>query len=103
MTYKEWITATARRFTIGTVDIDMFLFNQRELIPDEDAEAEVKTAKYALCREFSSLIPLSDVTEGGYSVSWNWDAIKFWYEQTCTELGLDFSEKPKIRNRSNVW
>ena len=41
MTYKEWITATAARFTIGTADVELILFNQRELIPDENADADI--------------------------------------------------------------
>jgi hypothetical protein len=107
MTYKEWITATAQRFTIGTADVELILFNQRELIPDENAEADITTAKTALCREFANLIPLANISEGGYSVTWNWNAIKFWYRQTCSEIGLvpiDIDgTKPKIRNKSNVW
>jgi hypothetical protein len=106
MTYKEWITATAQRFTIETSDVELILFNQRELIPDENAEVDLTTAKTALCREFANLIPMANLSEGGYSITWNWDAIKFWYRQTCSETGLipvEFGNKPKIRNKSNVW
>ncbi|MDR1459788.1 MAG: hypothetical protein LBI60_06210 [Bacteroidales bacterium] len=103
MTYKEWITATAKRFTIGTADVELILFNQRGLIPDENAEADITTAKTALCREFANLIPIADISEGGYSTSYNLDAIKLWYNQTCSELGLIPTGKPKIRNKSNIW
>jgi hypothetical protein len=106
MTYKEWITATAQRFTIGTEDVKLILFNQKELIPDENADADITTAKTALCREFANFIPLANIGEGGYSISWNWDAIKFWYKKTCSEIGLtpiDFGDKSKIRDKSNVW
>ncbi|MDR1652234.1 MAG: hypothetical protein LBS01_01030 [Prevotellaceae bacterium] len=106
MTYKEWITATAGRFTLGQSDIDLILANQNELIPNPTAEVDVITAKTALCREFANIIPLANIGEGGYSVTWNWDAIKFWYRQTCSEIGLtpiDFGDKPKIRNKSDVW
>jgi hypothetical protein len=82
------ITATANRFTIGTADVELILFNQRLLIPDENAEVDITTAKTALCREFANVIPLANISEGGYSITWNWDAIKFWYRQTCSELGL---------------
>jgi hypothetical protein len=107
MTYKEWITATAQRFTIGTADIELILFNQKGLIPDENAEADIMTAKTALCREFASLIPLANISEGGYSITWNWNALKFWYRQTCSEIGLSPVDidgtRPKIRNKSNIW
>ena len=103
MTYKEWITATAKRFMIGTADVELILFNQRDAIPDETAEADITTAKTALCREFANLIPLCDISEGGYSISWNWNAIKFWYNQTCAELGIIPVNKPKLKDRSNRW
>ncbi|MDR1416321.1 MAG: hypothetical protein LBJ57_02725 [Prevotellaceae bacterium] len=103
MTYKEWITATASRFTIGAADVELILFNQRTLIPDENAEANAVTAKKALCKEFSSLIPLADVGEGGFSISWNWEAIKFWYSQACAEVGIVPKSAPKIRDKSSCW
>ncbi|MCL1932764.1 MAG: hypothetical protein FWF53_02980 [Candidatus Azobacteroides sp.] len=103
MTYKEWITATAKQFAIGSADVELMLFNQRGIIPDENAEADITTAKTALCREFASIIPLMNISEGGYSISWNWNAIKFWYNQTCAELGIVPTDKPKIKDRSNRW
>jgi hypothetical protein len=103
MTYKEWITATAKRFTIGTADVELILFNQRELIPDENADADITTAKTALCMEFTNLIPLANISEGGYSITWNWDAIKLWYNQACAELGLIPIDKSTIKDRSNRW
>jgi hypothetical protein len=110
MTYKEWITATARRFAIEQSDVELILFNQKNLIPDSSIEADITVAKTALCNEFATIIPLANISEGGYSHSytaWAWDAIKFWYKQACLELGLipvDLDEnKPKVRNKSNVW
>lgn len=103
MTYKEWITATVRRFGATAEDAELILANQTELIPDADAAVEPTTAKRALVREFASVMPLANVSEGGYSVSWNWEALKMWYDITCGELGITPANKPKVRNRSNVW
>ena len=103
MTYKEWITKTAAKFQIGPEDVELILCNQEALITDPDAKVDVATAKKALCLEFSTLIPLVDIREGGYSISWNWEAIKFWYNGTCAEVGLVPINKPKIRNQSNKW
>ena len=103
MTYKEWFTRTTTRFGIEAADVELILTNQQATIPDENAEVDVTTAKKALCKEFGSLIPLANVSEGGYSVSWNWEAIKFWYKQTCGELGITPLTTPKVRNRSNRW
>ena len=103
MTYKEWFTKTTRRFGVSSEDVDLILANQTELIADPDAEVDAKTAKRALVKEFASIIPLANVSEGGYSVSWNMEAVKLWYNQTCDELGIIPADKPKVRNRSNIW
>ena len=103
MTYKEWFTRTTTRLGIEAADVELILTNQQATIPDANAEVDVTTAKKALCKEFGSLIPLANVSEGGYSVSWNWEAIKFWYKQTCGELGITPLTTPKVRNRSNRW
>lgn len=103
MTYKEWITRTTRRFGIDSTDVELILANQVELIPNENETVNPKTAKTALVKEFASIIPLANVSEGGYSVSWNMEAVKLWYRQTCDELGIVPADKPKVRDRSNLW
>lgn len=103
MTYKEWITKTGAKFQIGPDDVELILCNQSTLIPDPDATVDVTIAKKALCFEFANLIPLANIGEGGYSISWNWEAIKFWYNGTCAEVGLIPAGQPKIRNKSNIW
>ena len=103
MTYKEWITATVAKFQVLPADVDLILTNQSELIPEPDTQVDVRIAKTALCLEFANLIPLMNISEGGYSITWNWDAIKLWYNQICAELGIVPVDKPKIRDRSNRW
>lgn len=103
MTYKEWFNLTGTRFGISEAETGLILANQAGRIPDPDAPLDVTTAKRALCAEFASVIPMANVSEGGYSVSWNWEAVKFWYTHTCSELGLTPAGTPKVRNRSNLW
>lgn len=103
MTYKEWFTRTTARFDMEEADVDLILTNQQKEIPDPNQVVEVVTAKRALCAEFGTIIPFANISEGGYSVSWNWEAIKFWYNQTCGELGITPITTPKVRNRSNRW
>lgn len=103
MTYKEYIKKTAGKFGLDTEDVDLILANQAALIPDPNAEVNARTAKVALCNEFATLIPLANISEGGYSITWNWEAIKLWYNATCAKLGLKNYAKPALRNKSNIW
>lgn len=103
MTYREYITAVASRFNASDSDIEVLLANQQSRIPDPDAEVDTNAAKHALCAEFATIIPLANISEGGYSVSWNIDALKIWYNATCDELGITPVGKPRLKNRSNIW
>ena len=103
MTYTEYITATVQKFGGTAEDAQLILANQQALIPTPTAQVDTRTAQKALCLEFALLIPMANVTEGGYSVSWNMDALKIWYSTTCAKLGLTDVTKPKVRNRSNLW
>ena len=42
MTYKEWITRTASRFGVAAADAELILANQAGLIPDPEAEVDVR-------------------------------------------------------------
>jgi hypothetical protein len=103
MTYREWMTVTTARFGAGAADVELILRNQGRMIPDPDAEVDVTKAKTALCRELAGIITLAHISEGGYALSWNMQAVKFWYNTVCAELGLRPAFAPKIRNKSRVW
>jgi hypothetical protein len=51
----------------------------------------------------SAILPVANVSEGGYSLSWNIDALKMWYTSLCNEIGRPNVVKPKVNNRSNMW
>lgn len=103
MTYKEWITTVTSRFHLTASDVELILVNQKAIIPNPDSEVDVRIAKMALIAEFGSIIPLANISEGGYSVNWNMDAIKLWYKSLCHELGVKPITTAKIQNRSNLW
>lgn len=102
MTYVEWFKSTTSRFNISQDDIDLIIVNQG-LEDQAHDDVDVIKAKTALCHELATIIPLANVSEGGYSISWNMEALKLWYQQTCSELGIVPASTPKVRNRSNKW
>lgn len=104
MTSGEYLTRLLSRFGLAEPDVEMILLNQN-LSAEETAD--VPALKAALYNEFTSLIPLADITEGGYSVKWNMESIKLWYSQLAKELGkeniLDDMAGDEIRDASYLW
>ena len=100
MTNAEWMAQMMGRFGASEADAELILVNQGI---DADETVDVRAAKTALVKEFATIIPMANVTEGGYSISWNMEAVKMWYNAACSELGIEPSTTPRIRNRSNMW
>lgn len=63
------------------------------------------SAKKALVNVIPELLLRANVTEGGYSVSWNIDGIKAFYRLLCGETGMEdkLTYQPKVKDRSSLW
>lgn len=89
---------------VSDTDIDVILLKAGM---DADAPADVVACDLAAYNRVSVVLAsmMQNVSEGGYSISWNMDAVKLWYNAICRELGKEnvLEAKPKIRNRSNFW
>lgn len=104
MTYREYLTTTTKRFNFSEEDITLLAENQKDIIPDMDAEVDTRTAKTALVREVANFMPIANISEGGYSLTWNIEALRLWYKITCAELGLaPIGATPTATNRSDIW
>lgn len=103
-TNKEYLTKSLGNLNVSDTDIDVILLKAGM---DADAPADVKGCDLATYNRFSVILSTmtQNVSEGGYSVSWNMDAIKMWYNALCRELGKPnvLEAKPKVRNRSIFW
>lgn len=84
MTNREYIRNLVSKFGVSDVDVDMLLLTQQL---DGDAIADPKACKLSAYKEFSTLIPLKNVSEGDYSETWNWKALTLWYSLLAKELG----------------
>lgn len=100
MTYRTWMQLTGAKFNLSEDDIELIAVNQGVNLEDD---VDVTKAKTAFVNEFAMVIPLTNVSEGGYSLSWNMEAVKLWYKQACGELGITPVNNPCIRNASNRW
>ena len=55
MTYKEWLNRTVARFGISNADAELILANQAGIIPDPDADVDVRVAKTVLAKSSALL------------------------------------------------
>lgn len=99
-TNKEYLTTLLSRFNVSGDDVDLILL---EAGLNGDNSPDVNACKTAVYNSLSVVLPMANVSEGGFSVSWNIDALKLWYNSLCRELGKPDVLKPAVRNRSNLW
>ena len=72
-----------------------------------DADVDCHACDLAIYNRFSVVLGAMthNVSEGGYSISWNMDAVKLYYSALANDLCVEnvLVSRPKIRNRSNMW
>lgn len=102
MTYREYITKTLNKFFLSPDDIDILMLNQGI---EADADVNVLIAKMAIYKEFSMVLPMANINEGGTSVTWISENVKVWYSLLASELGMPDLLKGDdlIRDYSNDW
>lgn len=98
-TNKEYLTAKLSKFGLSESDIDLIIIENTSL----SGSLDVNACKLAIYKSMTSILPTADVTESDYSIRWNLEVLKLWYNSLCTELGKDNVLSPKVRNRSNYW
>ncbi len=100
-TNREYIQATLGRFNLTSTDIDMIFAENPTLMANDNTD--LRSCKMAVYNSLSSILPVANVSEADYSVTWNMDSLKMWYNVLCKELGKPNALKPAIRDRSNRW
>lgn len=104
MTNKEYITKTLSGLDVSADDIEIIMV-KANINGDDTADAQA--CDMAVYKRMSVVVKsmMQNVSEGGYSISWNMDAVKLFYTALCNELGVEnvLLSRPKIRNRSNFW
>lgn len=101
MTNREYITKSLSKFDVSTDEIDLIIIDN-DL--NESGLVDVTIAKQAICKSIGAWLPIhSSVSEGGVSVSWNFEAVKLYYSTLCQELGLSDVAVTSVRDRSNIW
>lgn len=104
MTNKQYIAKTLSSLNVSDDDVDIILLKSSL---NAEAQVDVSACDLAIYRRISLILKgvTQNTTEGGYTLSWNIEAVKLYYNALCNELGVENAlvGRPKIRNRSNVW
>ena len=104
MTNKEYLTKLLTGLSVSEDDIDIIILKSGL---DANVDADVQSADKAVYNRMSVVLKgaTQNISEGGYSISWNMEAVKLFYNSLCNELGLEnvLVGRPKVRNRSNFW
>ena len=104
MTNKEYLTKALNGLNLSDDDIEIIMVKGGV---QADAKVDCKQCDTAVYDRFSVILKgtMQNVSEGGYSVSWNMDAVKMFYKSLCEELGVEnvLVGHSKVRNRSNYW
>lgn len=106
LTNREYLHKALAGLRVKDDDIDLILLKAGLR---GEAEADARACDLATYNRFSVVLKagLYNVSEGGYSLSWNIEAVKLYYTALCNELGLEdvltTKRPPRVRNRSNRW
>lgn len=104
MTNREYLETTLSG--LGLIEKDIVLIALKAGL-DLQQESSIKDCNLAIYNHMSVVLKstLQNVSEGGYSMSWNMEAVKMYYHSLCEEIGKPniLYSQPKVRNRSNIW
>jgi len=104
MTNQEYITKVLSGLNVTSDDIDIIMLKAGLT---GASLVDVKACDNAIYNRMSVVLKgiTHNVSEGGYSVNWNMDGVKAYYNALCAELGKEnmLFSRPKVRNKSNVW
>lgn len=101
MKIREYIQAIVGKFSVGEEVVDVIMldngFGDADMTSDDTA-----MVKRALVNEFYNILQVSKVTEGGYGMSYDLEAMKLWYTTMCKELGIKDKLSPRVKSMGGV-
>lgn len=107
MTVQEYITSKLSAFGINVSNADLAEIG---LTVDLTAEFNTETKTEALTALALNVLPqyllrAKSVSENGFSISWDNDALLKYYAFLCNQLGIEdtLNDISKIIDRTNEW
>lgn len=106
MTNLEYLKIQLSKFGVSDAELKAALIAagidpDAELTPESAKQVDIAVYEYIP----QMLAGLQNVTEGDYSVSWNYEGIKLWYSVLAAKLDKpDLLDPPSsITDRSDIW
>lgn len=107
MTNQEYIVAKLARFgvTFSANDLAAMAADGDISLAGEYTAANAVAVKTCLAGIIPELLTVTSVSEGGYSIARDKDALLAYYAMLCDELHIPnkLKAKPAIKDHSNKW
>lgn len=104
ITNKDYLIKSLDRFDVDEDMMDIILLKAGI---DPESKVDVDACDRAVFGGLSIIVASTtqNISEGGYSISWNMEAVKAYLSSLARELGEEdpFKIVPKIVDRSNIW
>lgn len=104
MTNQEYILQSLSAFGVSPEQAD-FILMKAQINPGGDVDfSNTKALDAAIYYQVPLMAAgMADITEGGYSIKWNMEALRAWMKVLASSLGLSDPFAAKVVNKSYVW
>lgn len=106
MTIKDYITAKFQTFGIKLSEADLIDISMNVYLDCEASEDNINKALKAVAIHVipGLLLRAKSISENGFSITWDNDALLKYYAWLCGHLGIDdILNKSSVTDISNMW
>lgn len=106
-TIREYIAAKLNRFEVNIEDVELdglLIEGGLDGMLSYDAGQTIPV-KTALVKIIPEVLLMPNISEGGYSITRNIEALKIYYSHLCADLGLVniLDQSPSVSDITDLW
>lgn len=107
MTIKDYITSKFQSFGIELSEADLVDISMAVSLTDDFTQDNKNDVYLAIVKNVipQLLLRPKSISESGFSISYDNDALKNYYSWLCNELGIEdnLNDVSKISDASDIW
>jgi len=106
MTIKEYITSKFQTFGVNLSEADLVDISMIVNLDDEATGDAIGKALKAMAIHVipNLLLRAKSISENGFSITWDNEALLKYYSWLCEHLGInDILNKSSVSDKSNMW